>query len=184
MGTIRYSLSVFMRARLSSRRFARDEGGATAVEFAMVAAPFFALTFAVLETTLLFFAGQVLDTGVAEGARLIRTGQAQQQGFSEAQFQTSVCENIHGLFDCEAGLRLDVRTYESFDSVDLSKPIDDDDNLVEDFAYQPGVGGDIVVVRAFYEWPVIIPLMGVNYADLANGKRLLASAVTFRNEPF
>lgn len=164
--------------------FRRDEDGATAVEFALVAAPFFALVFAILETALIFFAGQVMETAVSDSARLIRTGQAQNQNFDGAAFKQEVCSRILGLFNCESGLMLDVRTYQSFNDVNFDKPIDENGNLVPNFTYQPGVGGDIVVVRAFYEWPTIIPTLGVDLADLANGKRLMSAAVTFRNEPF
>ena len=44
------------------RRFIRQQDGATAVEFAMVAAPFLAMMFAIIETALVFFAGQALET--------------------------------------------------------------------------------------------------------------------------
>jgi Flp pilus assembly protein TadG len=174
------------RARRGRRpgRFRRNEDGVTAVEFALVAAPFFALVFAILETALIFFAGQVMETAVADAARLIRTGQAQTQKFDAAAFKKEVCARILGLFNCENGLMLDVRTYQSFNDVNFAKPVDDKGNLVPNFVYQPGVGGDIVVVRAFYEWPTIVPTLGVDMADLANGKRLLSAAVTFRYEPF
>ncbi len=59
------------------RRFARAEDGATAVEFALVATPFVALLIAILETALVFFAQQVLQTAATQSARLIMTGQAQ-----------------------------------------------------------------------------------------------------------
>jgi Flp pilus assembly protein TadG len=173
----------FLRAK-RVRQFRRDSDGATAVEFAIVAVPFFALVFAIIETALVFFAGQVLETGVSEGARIVRTGQVQQQGLDENAFRARVCSGMAGLFNCESGLKLDVRTYQSFDGIDLSKPIDGDGNLVENFTYEPGAGGDIVVVRAFYEWPTFVPGFGNDLADLANGKRLLAGAAAFRNEPF
>lgn len=167
---------------LPFRKFRRDETGATAVEFALVAVPFFALLFAILEIALIFFAQQVMDTGVSQAARLIRTGQA--QGFEATSFKTAVCDRILALFDCDGGLRLEVRTYPDFASIDVTPPVDDDGNLRNDFAFQPGNGGDIVVVRAFYEWPTIVPGLGADMANLANGKRLLASTVAFRNEPF
>src|SRR5580692_1890976 len=63
-------------ARLvSPRRFARHQGGATAVEFALVLLPFLALMFGIIETALVFFADQTLETAVANSARLILTGQ-------------------------------------------------------------------------------------------------------------
>ena len=46
------------------RRFARRQDGAAAVEFAFIAAPFLALLFAILETSLVFFAGQTLEAAL------------------------------------------------------------------------------------------------------------------------
>src|SRR2546423_8157823 len=96
------------------RRFARGEDGAAAVEFAIVAAPFLALMFAIMETALVFFASQTLETAVADSARLIMTGQAQNASMTQAAFKTAVCAKINGLFDCASGLQIDVKTYSSF----------------------------------------------------------------------
>ena len=52
----------------SMRRFRRDRRGSAAVEFALVAPVFFALLFAILETGIMFLAGQVLQT-VAQDPR-------------------------------------------------------------------------------------------------------------------
>ena len=51
-----------------ARRFARQQDGAAAVEFALVAVPFLALMFAILETALVFFAGQTLEAAVTDAA--------------------------------------------------------------------------------------------------------------------
>ena len=40
------------------RRFRRDRRGSAAVEFALIATPFFALLFAIIETSIVFFAGR------------------------------------------------------------------------------------------------------------------------------
>ena len=63
--------------RASIGKLARRNDGAAAVEFALVAAPFLALVFAIMETAIVFFAGQALETAVADTSRLIMTGQAQ-----------------------------------------------------------------------------------------------------------
>ena len=68
------------------RRFVRANDGVTAVEFAIVATPFFALMFAIFETAFVFLGQQTLETAVANAARQVRTGQAQAQGFSSVQF--------------------------------------------------------------------------------------------------
>src|SRR5436190_9318744 len=115
------------------RRFARGEDGIAAVEFGIVAAPFLALMFAIMETALVFFASQTLETAVADSARLIMTGQAQSSNFTQAQFKSAVCAKILGLFDCANGIKIDVKTYSSFSSITTTKPIDSNGNLQNNF---------------------------------------------------
>ena len=169
--------------RRFGRRFRRDQSGATAVEFGLLALPFIATIFAVLETALVFFAAQTLETATADAARLIRTGQAQQQGFSADAFRQQVCSTVDALFDC-GNLKVEVKKYPTFGSVDLSVPLDANGNLGSTFDYAPGNGGDIVVVRAFYEWNIFVRMMGLDLTNMPNGKRLLAATTAFRNEPF
>jgi Flp pilus assembly protein TadG len=166
------------------RRFVRQEDGATAVEFGIVAAPFLALVFAIIETAIIFFAGQTLETAVSDSARLIMTGQAQAQNLTQATFKNKVCDKIYGLFDCAAGMSVDVRTYTSFATATPAKPVDSNGNFVDDFTYSPGGPGQIVVVRLMYQWPVYVSLLGFNLADISGGKRLLMATAVFRNEPF
>src|SRR3954468_826064 len=82
------------------RRFRRNRRGSAAVEFALVAPIFFALLFAIIETAIVFFAGQVLETVTQDSARMIMTGQAQNAAFSQSQFKSYVCGKIGILFDC------------------------------------------------------------------------------------
>ena len=64
------------------RRFKTSEGGATAVEFALVAFPFISLLGITMETGLLMFTEYTLQASVQDAARLIRTGQAQNASMS------------------------------------------------------------------------------------------------------
>ncbi len=172
-------------APLRVRRFAKEQDGAAAVEFALVAAPFFALMFAIMETALVFFASQTLETAVADSARLIMTGQAQSGSFTQAQFKSAVCAKISGLFDCNNGMYVDVKTYSTFGSVDNSPPIDAQGNLkTSTFGYAPGGPTDIVVVRLMYQWPVYASLLGFNLGNMAGNKRLIMATAAFRNEPY
>ena len=166
------------------RRFARGNDGIAAVEFGMVAAPFLALMFAIMETAIVFFASQTLETAVADSARLIMTGQAQQSSFTQAQFKSAVCAKILGLFDCANGIKIDVKKYSGFSSINTSKPIDANGNLQTNFGFDPGKQGDIVVVRLMYEWPIYVSLLGFSLADMSGGKRLIIATAAFRNEPY
>jgi len=165
------------------RRLHKDESGATAIEFGIVAIPFFALMIAIIEVALVYFANFSLENGVDQAARLIRTGQAQEQGFSVGQFKESVCEKVAGIYDCVGGLKIDVQRFDDFTGVNLSDPLTGDGELRDDFGYDPGVGGDVVVVRAFYEWNLIAEIPG-GLGNMPSGGRLLAAVATFRNEPF
>jgi Flp pilus assembly protein TadG len=167
----------------TARRLLRQQDGAAAVEFGLVAAPFLAMVFAIIETAIVFFAGQALETAAADSARLIMTGQAQNAGYDQAKFKEAVCGKIYGLFNCAGGLSVDVKSYPSFAAIPTAKPITNG-NLDTNFGYSPGLAGDIVVVRLMYQWPVYVSLLGLNLSDMAGGKRLLLSTVAFRNEPF
>jgi Flp pilus assembly protein TadG len=175
-----------LRRRVAAiRRLVCDEDGATAVEFGLVAVPFLALVFAIMETSLVFFAGQTLETAAADSARLIMTGQAQTQGLNQATFKNAVCAQIHGLFNCSGGVYVDVKTYTSFANVTNPSPLDSNGNLTNNFVYQPGGPGDIVVVRLMYQWPVYVSLLGFNgLSNMSGSNRLLVSTVAFRNEPY
>jgi Flp pilus assembly protein TadG len=167
----------------AARLLRRDDGGA-AVEFGLVAAPFFALLFAIMETAIIFFAGQTLETAVADSSRLIMTGQAQGQSFDAAAFKNAVCAKVYGLFDCQNGIYIDVKKFTSFSGVSMPSPVDAQGNFQNNFSYQPGGPGDIVVVRLFYQYPVYVSLLGFNLSDINGGKRLLAATAAFRNEPY
>src|SRR4051812_6487346 len=182
-GTKRPARAGTMNARILSR-FMRREDGAAAVEFAMVAAPFLALMFAIMETALVFFASQTLETAVSDSARLIMTGQAQTKSYDAGAFKDAVCAKIGGLFDCAAGLKIDVKTYTKFSDVENSPPLDANGNLKTNFGYQAGGPGDIVVVRLMYQWPVYASLLGLSLGNMAGNKRLIMATAAFRNEPY
>jgi Flp pilus assembly protein TadG len=171
-------------ADTAAGRLARRQDGAAAVEFGLVAAPFLALLFAIMETAIVFFAGQALETAATDSARLIMTGQAQTQSFDAAAFKNAVCAKIYGLFDCQNGVYVDVRTFTSFSGVSMPSPVDAQGNFQNNFQYQPGGPGDIVVVRLFYQYPVYVSLLGFNLSNINGGKRLLAATAAFRNEPY
>ena len=167
-----------------ARRFVRQQDGAVAVEFAFVAIPFLALIFAIMETALVFFAGQTLETAVQDSARLIMTGQAQTQAWSKDDFKTHVCEHIYGLFDCANGVYVDVKTFADFASVTNTPPVNSgvfDDTKLN---YNPGDVGTIEVVTLYYQWPVYTFVLGNALANLNGGKRLLVATAVFRNEPY
>lgn len=161
------------------RRFARHEKGTSAIEFGIVGLPFLALVFAITETALIFFAGQTLETAANESARKVMTGQA--ETWDMTKFKEEVCSHIFGLFDCNK-IQVNVKAYPSFGSASMERPINGDGEIVN--AFQPGGPGDVVIARLLYDWPTIIPMLGLADNDRPNGQRLLMATVAFRNEPY
>lgn len=171
---------------IGGRRSLRDERGSVAIEFAIIAPIFIALTFATLEVGVTFFANQYLESAVNDSARLIRTGQAQKRSYSADQFKTEICDRLVVFFsNCKTKLKLDVRTSATFGSADINKPVDSNGNFNGRQIFNPGSGTQLVIVRAYYEWPLYATGFGLDLADVpGTNTRLLASVAAFRNEPF
>jgi Flp pilus assembly protein TadG len=173
----------------SSRRkraFLRNENGATAVEFGLVAAPFIALLMGTIQTFLVFFAGQQLQTIVTQTSRLILTGQAQDQGLSQSAFAQKLCANVTVLFTC-GNIMIDVQAYTSFPAAQIGTPTltyNGSGQVTNAWQYNPGSPGQIVVVRAMYQWPVFLGPIGFNLSNLSNGGRLIMASAVFKNEPY
>ena len=167
-----------------AQRFVRHQRGSAAIEFGFVAIPFLALTFAIIETALVFFAGQTLEAAAASASRLIMTGQAQTASYTQSQFKTQVCSFISGLFDCSGGVYVDVKTYTTFASVSTTSPVTNGTLDTSKMAYQPGGPGDIVVVSLYYQWPIYVSLLSNNLSNLSGNQRLLVATAAFRNEPY
>ena len=172
--------------RLGILRLVQCTDGATAVEFGLILAPFIAMLFAMLQTTLVFFAGRVLDTAVEQSARLILTGQAQDAGMTQSAFASAVCGKIYALFNC-SGLMIDVETASTFSNANTSMPtltFNNQGQVTNAWQYQPGSAGQISVVRVMYQWPVFGGPLAFNLSNLSNGNRLLMSVAAFKNEPY
>lgn len=168
-----------------TRRFFSQPSGATAVEFGLIAVPFFFLKMAIIETALIFWAGQLLETSVTESGRMIRTGQVQSQGMDADGFHTELCKELVVMFDCDERLKIDVQRVAIFDAAELGRPVvDEDGNFTGGFGFDPGAGGQNVIVRAFYRWPVLFNFLGLDAADIGGRQRLLIATTAFRNEPF
>ena len=167
------------------RGIRRNEDGSAAIEFAVIAPVFFFLMFVIAETALVFIAEQVMDNAVFETARLIRTGQVQVANMTKADFTSQVCARVSVFVNCNSSnFYLDVKSYATFGAVVTSAPIDANENFTNSGTFAFGAANDIVVVRAYYQWPTNQIFGSLSLKNLANGKRLIGSFAAFRNEPF
>ena len=179
--------SSWRRLRRAARRFKRASEGSAAVEFGLVAVPFFMLIFGMAEVAMLGLGQTSLNYAVAEAGREIRTGEAQRDGVMETEFVQMVCDNLNSfiLMSCQDTLFVDVDRFDSF--VDLDEqddPMANGDLDDSNFGFDPGVASDIVVVRAYYRWHLLTPMFEQLLGNVSGGERILISTMMFRNEPF
>jgi Flp pilus assembly pilin Flp len=180
-GNVSMPSTAFVRNAM--RRFRRNRRGSVAVEFAVIAPIFFGLLFAIIESAMVFFAGQVLETGVQDSGRLIYTS----QNVTEAQFRQDFCNRVGTLFPCPSlDLCLVVRRYAPGIAIDLADPIDAGGNYVPNCIWEDPKDGYTMVVRAFYPWPLFVTGLGFNIANVGRGStnssRLLTATAAFRRQ--
>jgi len=175
-----------LRRRLILRHFLKDREGATAVEFALVALPFFGIIFAIIEVALTFWATQVLENAVADASRQIYTGQFQNAGGQSADaFRDEICSRVTALFNCNDLVQVDVRSFPNFPGATLPPPVTPEGEFdASGFGYQATGPDEIVVVRAAMNYPAFVGIFGSRETMLNGGGRLIMATSAFRNEPF
>jgi Flp pilus assembly protein TadG len=190
------------RSRLL-RRFRRSQDGAAAIEFAILALPYFLIVFAILETFIAFIGEQVVSNGVEVMARKVRTGElksatANDPAFRTA-FRTAFCAEISVMISCSGTeiatpkrLYLDLRSFSSFADIPTAIPRQSSaaysDLKTTDFGYSPGGPKSINMLRAYYRWPVLTDLVRPMLTSVrpANGagEFLIVATATFQNEDY
>lgn len=184
---------IWRRTIVRGRALARDDRAATAIEFAILAPVFFAFIFAILETAVVFLAGQILDSAVQDSGRLIRTGRAQAAAFTAADYRAAICPRLFGMLNCNDPDRLRIRVSVIPDFAAANPPapmtcLPDGTctwNVVDTFV--PGTNSSVVMVEAYYRWPTIVNFkvneVSFGLATMADGTRMLAAVRVFQNEP-
>ena len=106
---------------------------------------------------------------------------------NETAFKTDLCNRIKVMFNCQgnlANLTVDVKVFAPGTAITITDPIVSG-SLAGPFTYQlpPAGSPNTVVIRAFYQWPLLVTGFGFNLANLNGSKRLLAATAAFHVEP-
>ena len=173
------------RHRSASEQARSAREGAAAVEFALVATPFFLLLFSIFQLGLVFMTDAVAENAVLNASRLVRTGEAQAKKFDKAAFKQAFCDDM-SVFksDCMERATLDVRVVARF-SENIDPPRDKNGVLdLSQTKFDGGVGQSLIVVRVWYKQPMIVPSMTQISGGAGPGQIMISSTTAFRNEPF
>jgi Flp pilus assembly protein TadG len=180
------------RSRKTASHFSalRSCSGSAAIEFAFVAPIFFLFLMATMETGLIYLGNFVLQNATNDAARQIRTGQVAASGMTQVQFRTLICNGIKMLLVCDPNsqndnLQIDVEAFPNFAAANINNPILAGGGLDPALKnWSPGEACGIVLVRAFYSWNVVTPLLTPFLVNMSGSNHLLSAAAAFRNEPF
>jgi Flp pilus assembly protein TadG len=174
------------RLRATARRMRAEHDRASAIlEFAMLAPVFFVMLLGIMENGVIYFAGSTLQYATDNAARYVRTGQAQAGSLTQAQFRQRICNDIAPMLACDTRLQVDMESYSDYTTATFSNPLDANGNLNSSLNnYQPGTACNVVLLRAFYKWSVITPVLRQFLVNMGSGDHLIVATAAFRNEPF
>jgi Flp pilus assembly protein TadG len=171
------------------RKLRRADQGIAAIEFAFIAPVFLLMLGIMLESGLMAFTEFVLQSGVQRAAREVKTGVAQNAGYSAADFKNKICSLAGVIINCGqvyVYLKPDV----SFNALNTSvpNPINVGPNYggggpVQNF--NCGSPMQAMALIATYDWKFSIPYFMEPLGNVDGNKtRRLVGLSTFRNEPF
>jgi Flp pilus assembly protein TadG len=173
--------------RLRRRWRADGEKGSAAIEFAMVAPVFFLFLFGIIETGVIFFGTAMLQNATDDVARQIRTGTLTGK-LTQTELVQNICQEINGLIssaDCTKNLQVDLRSYASFGS-SAYPSVADSNGMIDPAKLEvdPAADCSVVLLRSFYPWKILTPMMSVLLQNTTTGFRMLSSSSAFRTEPY
>jgi len=175
-------------ARVKS--FGRDERGVTAIEFGILALPFFTIILAIFQTAMLFLATQILDSAVEDAARRVRTGEA--QSYTPTQFRDYMCSYTFGFFgDCSgAQIQTKILTSGFGGASNATTPQTCTTTTCTWDSSWPGYNSgsancrSVMQVTVYYRYPLFLVLPYFNLKNQPDNYRLISAMRVFRNEPY
>lgn len=186
-------------SRTLNARVIGDKRGATIIEFAFVVAPFLAVMLAILQTALIYFTQESLETAAEAATRTVITGQAQandatgaNSGMSQTQLQTrfqqTACAMLPSFLQCSK-LYVDVRSASSWSTMNTAMPpltLDQNGNITNQFSYSLGSQGSVIMVRLMYLWPLQGSPIQLGLANIAGStdQRLVVATSVAKSETY
>lgn len=183
-----------------ARGWRRNEDGAAAIEFALVALPFLSMLVGIMGSGLQFFSQNALENGVETASRAVMTGQAQMGDPNASpavppmtvdQFRQKICSTAGSFIKCDAAhLSLLVNSWTDWASVNppscksgggLPPSTGTGTDLVSTYS---GAPGDVVLITVCYKWDLAKGILTYSPDKLSDGSALMQAATAFRTEPF
>jgi Flp pilus assembly protein TadG len=177
------------------RRWQKDESGATAIEFGIVAMPFMLLLLGIMWVSMFYFANFSLENAVWQAARAIRTGQVQQSTGAYAgtvtnedrkqAFKQALCAKAPTFFNCSSKAVVIVQSNSNFAGINEPTCANNGTMIDQGTAtFNTGGASAVVLVTVCYPWDLASKLPFFTFGNLNDGSYLMQASVAFRTEPY
>ncbi len=187
------------RSEVFGWRLRRDEEGATAVEFGLIALPFFMMLFGILSVCHLFFWVFTAENAVWTASRDMRTGAFQTAAAGspyagltgdalKTAFRTQICKLTVNYNDCFAHSIVLVQSSSTFSGITQPNCKTSTNGMVSNTdamaAFNAGASDTTVMVTLCYGWGFGAKLPFFPLPQLSDGTFLIQSSAAFRTEPY
>lgn len=150
-------------------KFGLSRDGTAAIEFAILAFPYFLVVFAIIETFIAMMAEQVVVNATDTMARRLRTGQIS-SSITKEDFRKSFCDEVSVMITCSADeikteqkLYIDLRSFTAFKDIPTTIPLkaygEYYDLDTAQFGFKPGGPETINMLRVYYRWGVVADII-------------------------
>ena len=167
------------------RFFLKNCSGATAIEFGLLAMPFFMLLVGILELSMFYASGVVLEGAAISAARTVRTGQAQNSADPQSVFEEALCNQVSIIIKCNNITYEAVNFGNSFNGVSETAITLDEDGNMEPAGFTIGGPNSVIMIRLAYHHNFLFPFLGAILSDgTQQNASLHLSTVVLRTEPY
>ena len=171
------------------QRLRRDESGATVVEFAMVATPFFMLIFGIFGICIYQFTQFSLQNAVDQAGRSIRTNTFSTAGagggvMTTTEFKQAVCNLAPAYIDCANKLKVFViAPGPTFSTAGTNRPSCNGADPAANPTPITGARSTIILVVACYTFEMAATLPYLHLGNTQGQAAIIQASTVFRTEP-
>jgi hypothetical protein len=182
----------FQRSRFARPGWLRDDEGVAAIEFAIVALPFFLFVFGIIGFGLYFLASTSLEYGAEAAARKVRTGEADKGDMTVGEFKELVCDAAGSYINCSK-LAVLVQHGAAWSNVAPQACTDSQGAMVgstgqsgEPISKYAGGASEVVLVTLCYRWELADSFKFLKFGSGSGGTgpTIIQASTAFKTEPW
>ena len=182
----------FQRSRFARPGWLRNDEGVAAIEFAIVALPFFLFVFGIIGIGLYFLASTSLEYGAESAARKVRTGEADKGDMTVGEFKQLVCDAAGTYIKC-SNVAVLVQHATTWSGVSPQSCTDSKGAMVgstgqsgELIAKYSGGASEVVLVTLCYRWELAdsFKFLKLGSGSDGSGPAIIQASTAFKTEPW